>query len=288
MPTDQMSFLEDDGHLNVLLRDGGRGEGMWGSEAGAGRLALLRVPLALFGDGRGEAQREHYRLLPAADGGALQNRFIGPWLLWGGAGRERAWALRFAGRGDAQPLATGHGIERIEALGGDALLVGNDGADLVFSAVRLASGTATLAGRHVQPGVRQGETRSHGFFYRATGGDGGLLGLPLLGGRSRRAGVYADAQGSASVLFLRQRGLRFSALGALQAGATPRDDGCKASCVDWYGNARPIFLGERVFALLGYELVEGRLDGGWREQLEERRRVSFAPGARVGRYSPFG
>ena len=79
-----------------------------------------------------------------------------------------------------------------------------------------------------------------------------------------------------------------------------RDDGCKASCVDWYGNARPIFLGDRVLALMGYEIVEGRLQaGGWRfdeptgapapEQIVERRRVSFAPNAawREGRYWPF-
>jgi len=77
-----------------------------------------------------------------------------------------------------------------------------------------------------------------------------------------------------------------------RAGGGARDDGCKASCVDWYGNARPIFLGERVFALLGYELVEGRLmDGPWqRERIEERRRVAFMPQAtpwREGRYWPF-
>ena len=75
--------------------------------------------------------------------------------------------------------------------------------------------------------------------------------------------------------------------------------GASASCVDWYGNARPIFLGDRVLALMGYEIVEGRLQaGGWRfdepsgapsEQLVERRRISFAPNAvwKEGRYSPF-
>lgn len=291
VPIDQMSFLEDGDHLNVLLREAGDGEGMWSSETSGGRLAMLRVPLALFGDGRGAAQREHYRRLPGPDGGVLQNRFVGHWLLWGAAGRNTAWALRFADRSDAAALDAGHGIERIEAMGNDALLVGNDGSDLCFSAVRLSSGNAALAGRHVESGVRQGETRSHGFFYRATGADGGLLGLPLLGEPARRRpGVYTEAQGSASVLMLRQRGLRFVPLGELQAGSAARDDACKASCVDWYGNARPIFLGERLFALLGYELVEGRLagDGRW-ERLEERRRVSFAPGARSGgRYSPFG
>ena len=93
------------------------------------------------------------------------------------------------------------------------------------------------------------------------------------------------------MLFLREQALDFRLLGSLQSRGGALDDGCKASCVDWYGNARPIFLGGRVFALLGYELVEGRLSGsGPREQIEERRRVSFAPTAQGqnGRYSPFG
>jgi hypothetical protein len=67
MPTDQFSFQEDTSHLNVLLREAGRGEAMAGPAAGGGgggRTALLRVPLAAFGDGRAAARREHYRLLP--------------------------------------------------------------------------------------------------------------------------------------------------------------------------------------------------------------------------------
>ena len=89
--------------------------------------------------------------------------------------------------------------------------------------------------------------------------------------------------------------MSFTALGDLAAQAGPRvDDGCKASCTDWYGNARPIFLGvrenertnertnERVVALMGYELVEGRLQGqGRSEQIVERRRVNFSPRAKV-------
>jgi hypothetical protein len=47
--------------------------------------------------------------------------------------------------------------------------------------------------------------------------------------------------------------------------------------VDWYGNARPIFIGERVYALMGYELVEGRVQN---DELIELRRVNYAPGAR--------
>lgn len=310
VPIDQMSFLEDgQGHLNVLLRDNGDGEGMWGSErSAAARMALLRVPLAAFGDGRGSAQREHYRALPALAPGLLQNRFVGDWLLWGGAQPApaaasgafpgsavpgpAAWALRFADSAAPQPLAPGHAVERIEAMGEHAVLVGNDGADLHFSAVRLGRGRAALAGRHVEGGARQGETRSHGFFFRPTGADEGLLGLPVLqpGGAGGRPAVYGGAQGSASVVYLRQRELSFAALGALKARpGVAADDGCKASCVDWYGNARPIFLGDRVFALLGYEIVEGTLAGrGRAERIDERRRINFAPGAaRDGRHWPF-
>lgn len=202
--------------------------------------------------------------------------------------------------GSAQAFAPGHDIERIEALGRDAVLVGLRDGDLHFSALRLARGAAALAGRHVQPGVAQGEVRSHGFFYRAQDDELGLLGLPVLGAGRQRRGIYRGGAGAAAVLFVRNRGLRFSALGELLAhDGGARDDGCKASCVDWYGNARPIFLGDRVLALMGYEIVEGTVQPGpWRydgdaaargaEALVERRRVSFAPGVMVGgRYSPF-
>ena len=48
-----------------------------------------------------------------------------------------------------------------------------------------------------------------------------------------------------------------------------------ASCTDWYGNARPIFLRGRVFALMGYDLVEGR-EGG--DRIEEVQRVDYEGG----------
>jgi hypothetical protein len=307
VPIDQLSFLEDAGHLNVLLKDGGAGEGMWGAESTAGAMALLRLPLSAFGDGRESARREHYKRLPSPTGGVAQNRFVGDWLLWGGAHSSgldsgpSAYALRYASGGDAMALAPGHTVERIEAMGRDAVLVGSHQGDLVFSAVRLSRRDPQLAGRHVQSGVAQGETRTHGFFYRAQAEDDGVLGLPVLGPGARRRGIHVGTQGSAAVLFLRNRGLRFAALGSLPAtDGGARDDGCKASCVDWYGNARPIFLGDRVLALMGYEIVEGRITGaGWRyegdagvpagEQIIERRRISFAPDAawREGRYSPF-
>lgn len=81
-------------------------------------------------------------------------------------------------------------------------------------------------------------------------------------------------EGSASVLFLRNADGRFTELGKLAAGEVRNADNCRASCVDWYGNARPIFARGRIFALLGYELVEGRVSDG---VMRESRRVNFLP-----------
>ena len=85
-------------------------------------------------------------------------------------------------RDEAQPLALSHGVERIEALGRDALLVGNAGRDLHFSSVRLSETRAQVVDRHVQRDAAQGETRTHGFFYKAESGDAGVIGLPVVGG----------------------------------------------------------------------------------------------------------
>jgi hypothetical protein len=285
-PIDQMSFLEDGSdHLNVLLRSQSRGEGMWNAERGAGELALLRVPLSAFSDGADSAPRSAYRPLPSLQGGALQNRFVGDWLLYGtpaGGAGEHAVALRYAARGDdsnqAQTLTLGHGVERVEALGRDAVLVGNAGRDLHFTSLRLQGNEARVVGSHVQRDAVQGETRTHGFFYRATAQDDGVIGLPVIGAATGRRGQRGE---SASVLFVRNHALNLAPVGELKSSPTAqtRDDQCQASCVDWYGNARPIFLGDRVFALLGYELVEGHVARhSWQgERIEELRRVSFAP-----------
>jgi hypothetical protein len=87
---------------------------------------------------------------------------------------------------------------------------------------------------------------------------------------------------SASVLFLRNEGLTLSELGALDSRPAGMSDNCRASCVDWYGNSRPLFVKNRVFALMGYEIVEGKIVG---DRISEVGRVDYARdlvSARIG------
>lgn len=278
-PIDQFSFSETpDGHLNVLLRARGSGEGMWHAEGNLSQdVALLRVPLSEFVPGTARlASADHYTDLPdtvGPPGMTFHNRFVGDVVLYGlGNGRNaptegatRLHAHRLGGTTTSIPLE--HPVDRIEPIGSNAVAIGSTGYDLNFVSVDL-SDTPTAVGTHVQRDANQGETRSHGFFYRAASDTKGTLGLPLRHGRPDRR-----RSGSAEILYLSVEDLQFTPLGTLQSDRrTTRSDNCRVSCVDWYGNARPLFLGDRVLALLGYELVEGKFRVG---ELLERRRTNL-------------
>ena len=291
-PTDQFSFREDweDGKLNVLVRSEGGGDAMWRPEFASGDVALLRFSLSDFGDGDDDVSRRRYRDLPNPKGAgyAFQNRYVGDYVLygiggsWGSSpdGRSKLVVASVRGEG-VDEVSLEHGVDRIEAMGGDAVVVGADSKDLHFRAVELTLGRGPVAGdQYVLEGASQGETRSHGFFFKpqAQGSDtsAGVLGLPVA--RAARPGFRQLVENSAAILFIRRADRKFRGLGELGADeARAVDDKCKASCVDWYGNARPIFLGQRTFALMGYELVEGEV--GARE-IHEVRRINFAPGIR--------
>ena len=280
-PVDQFSFLQsEDKHLNVLVRSDATGDGMWSAEAAAGDVALMRIALANFNDGSNSVSSWDYHGLPKPSGYTFQNRFVGDYLLYGtgsgwGAPESKKQANLFAVRwadGDLSRLSVAHGVDRIEALGSDAVVVGTDGKDLHFTSIRLGE-SPEVADDYIRKGASQGELRSHGFFYKPDGANSGILGLPI--SRPGRSGFRHLFEDSAAILFLRNDGLHFEEIGELGAQSEKAtDDACRASCVDWYGNARPLFLRGRMFALLGYEIVEGNLADG---RMNETRRISYAP-----------
>lgn len=290
-PVDQFSFREDaaDGALNVLVRSSGGGDAMWRSEFVEGAVALLRLPLSRFAGGPRDAPASAYRLLPRLSGvddeGSFANRFVGDHVLYG-AGRGWTNAGPTSGvlvaapvrGGPARRLALEQGVDRIEVMGPSALVVGGKGDDLAFTAITLdGPGAPRVTDTYVLAAASEGETRSHAFFYRpdpgSPGGATGVLGLPVT--RPGRPAYRQLFESSAAMLFLRRQPQAFARLGELaaaQEGFTA--DACVASCTDWYGNARPIFVGRRTFALLGYELVEGVVTP---TGVSERARVNFAP-----------
>ncbi len=143
-PIDQFSFLQsEDDHLNVLVRSGSSGDGMWGAEVAAGDVALMRVPLSSFSDGSNVAPSSRYRRLQKPEAYTFQNRFVGDYLLYGTGSdwgypqkseQPRLDAVRWAG-GEAHQLSLAHGVDRIEQMGSDAVVVGTDGKNLHFTSI---------------------------------------------------------------------------------------------------------------------------------------------------------
>ena len=270
-PVDQFSFKEgSDGFLNVMVMASSAGDRMWGAEFAGEDVAMLRVPTTTMMHGVQTVNRAAYVDLaePTGSGYAFQNRFVGDHLLYGrgsswGEGAQGGASLDVVPIRDARhasKLALPHGVDRIEPLGEAAVVVGTDGTDLHFTSIALGD-RPDIADEFVQPRASQGETRSHGFFFKPSGEGDGTLGLPIAG--QGRPGYEQLVNGSAEVLFLNVENLGFRKLGGLGSDPnTPQDDRCTVSCVDWYGNARPIFYKGRVFALLGYELVEGDISRG--------------------------
>lgn len=285
-PVDQFSFREDRGaaSLDTLVRADSGGDRMWRPQVSAGDTALLRLKIAQFGDGTAVAAPAQYRSLPLVEGSSwnFHNRFVGSHLVYASGGGDSAdpaqtvFAVPVAG-GPIARIRTPHSVDRIDIIGQDAIVIGNDARDrLGFTAITLPAGK--LGDSYFLPAAREGESRSQAFFFRpdpaSADGGSGILGLPV--SRSLPDGPAARFVGSGSaVAFLRRDARQFRGAGELTAQpARARDDKCVASCVDWYGNARPIFLGPRIFALMGYELVEGRLEGG---TVTETARLDYAP-----------
>jgi len=281
---DQFAFREDaaEGVLNVLVQASTYGAELWEPEAPDRTVALIRVPLSEFNDGSREVRRRFYRLLPNPTRNYLsENRYVGNHVLYGFRTDATKSVVVAAALNapEAAEVELDQGLSRIEQIGRDALIVG-DGPErsLRFTAIELGQPRARLGDGYTMPAATEGEARSHAFFYNpdpaSPDGASGIMGLPIARPiDGRYAGLTRSAAG---MLFLRREQREFSPLGTLDAEVRGLvHDNCVASCLDWYGNARPIFLRGRIFALLGYELVEGRVSQA--DRIREIGRLNFAP-----------
>jgi hypothetical protein len=185
---------------------------------------------------------------------------------------------------DVRRLAIGHSVIRAERYGAsDVVLTGyRDRSGLSVSLIDLdraprIGSTIELEGRF------ESEGRSHAFNADARGS--GIMALPT---SARNEGRPYWRSRASDMSFLSVSGdHRLGDLGLLAGtmvfGSRPggyeedNEDGlegyeCEVSCIDWYGNSRPIFTDGRIFALLGGELVEGR---SGTDRMIELRRLDF-------------
>ena len=295
VPTDQFAFDSREGRFRALL---GRSEAGCRAYDSSQQLALLDLPLSAFGTRLRRAADRAYTPLPAIEGGQLENRFLGDWLVYGGRTdwssepaegrqptRSALFAVPLAQPGQPVKLDLPHNALRIERAGSDAVVTGyRDRSGLSLSYVALGA-QPHLAATTTLPRRFESENRSHAFNAWMRGDGSGLIGLPTTERIWRSDRGWSDSENSELSFIAIGPDKKLAAAGELGLEARKPAQGysCEVSCVDWYGNSRPIFTGGRIFALMGTELVEGRLADG---QIAELARVDLtaAPtGLRAGR-----
>jgi hypothetical protein len=272
-------------------------------ETGSRPFAFLSIRNSQFSNQYQMMSPSGITALPDLIEGGMTNRFANGWLLYGSTTRlsdfdledppsERNTRVRAITAAELSGKATRfvavptdaparsvriplqQGAQRIEPVGKDAIIAGyatNEG--LSVSNLRLTD-TPSLSEPLRLDRRFESEGRSHSFNARADADGGAIMAVPTTESVFD-AGRWVWRSEASDLSFLtRDRNGNLSRAGDLQVKADKPMEGyrCEVSCIDWYGNTRPIFYDGRIFGLLGAELVEARLEGG---QMREMQRLNI-------------
>ncbi|MEM9071705.1 MAG: beta-propeller domain-containing protein [Myxococcota bacterium] len=235
-----MHLAEFDGHLHALVG--------WPEEVNEGteepvddevtsEAALLRINLRNFG---ARMSRADVRRLPSEMPEA--GRWSGRRVVYG-AGDQAV--VHDASTSQTWSASVGRAPARVDPIEGGVLVtLRGDGVE--YLSVDLQSAPRAHEQRRLV-GASGAETRTHGFFFLPRAPGTGTFGVPIVRSSGRQ-----DA-GRAAIAFFDMDGFQTTLAGTIFSNGT--EVPCTQSCVDWYGNARPVFWGGRIFALMGSEFV---------------------------------
>ncbi|MFN4224959.1 MAG: beta-propeller domain-containing protein [Hyphomonas sp.] len=257
-------------------------------------LTFFDTPLTALSDRFRDEAGGRYVPLPTPGTESYEARFTEDYLVYGARDTWGTWAPSEGddpvedGRAVIVPVGNPmwpitvtvpHGVIRAERAGPYMALTGyRDHKGLSVSLIDLRREEPGVASSIVLENRFESENRSHAFNSRI-GADGeGLIGLPTVS-RSEESERWWWWSESSDISYLAAgKAGQLSLAGELIATRQDPDAGlpsgyeCEVSCVDWYGNARPIFTGGRYLALMNSELVEGELADG---KIREIRRIDL-------------
>ncbi len=259
-PMNQFSFRERDDSLQVFVRDSA-----WGDAAQPG---LLEVPLRQFSSQVTKVEDQNFRQFPTLEGYVNVNRFIGDYLLYDDVvdaedGYQVTLIVQYL-ESIALPMRfpLDHLAERIEPVGDTAIAIGTD-ESTALGVTTIGLSNAPVMGQTAWlHRALQADERSHSFNFRRDAFMD-VVALPVIyAPEEKRYDWYwpDEASDVHMTYFGLTPDLNLQLLGELVGRGTEEDD-CEVSCTDFYGDSRPFYISDRIYALLGYELIEGYLSG---------------------------
>lgn len=288
-PLDQFSMDSFRGEFRALLY-WGRTDCNPRKDDGEAQLKYFSAPMSMFRDDVRTASQARYAQAPSLgpDVHAFENRFTDDYVVYGA--RESYWArspdqedpaktarvvaLPVKRPGDAVMMTAPHDVSRIERLGADIVTTGyQDWKGLSVSMIDLDA-APRIADTVKMEGRYESEGRSHAFNARLDADRSGVMGIPTVAVPAESYRFWWRSEESDVSFLTYDKDGRIALAGDLLAGKDTVDPSytCEVSCIDWYGNSRPSFIGERIYALSGTEIIEGRLAEG---KVMEVRRVNL-------------
>jgi hypothetical protein len=277
-PIDQFSMQGADGRFRALVA--------WANphcseRYGAGRMldfALLDLPDGRFGQRIEPLIQAEYSALPTAlDPAGIENRFTATHLVYGWSTSDYSFVpeqadsplkpapvivVPLARPDEAVRLTLPHSLLRMEVMGQNIIATGYRHTEGLHLSHIALDDTPRITGSVVLPGRFETEGRSHAFNSMVRPDGSGMMGLP-----TRYAPVpswrwwWGSEASDVSFLALDRNGA-LEVMGSLSSGDLAErstDYDCEVSCIDWYGNSRPIFTDNRIFALSATDLIEGQI-----------------------------
>lgn len=273
-------------------------------------VAYVRLQHRLFTQEVFTPELGRITAMPSVTGRVVENRFADNWMVYGGRQSWSSYAPSKRDEEDddwkpyesnivafdvkrpdtAKTFTLPQNVIRTERVGSDMMVVNGyrDASGLWTTLFRL-SGEPQIADRIHYPGRFESEGRSHAFNGNVEDNKGGMFGIPTVV-RDDESGRWWWRSERSDLSFVGvSAGRKLRDMGELKATGAPDADNsippwerrgekhpfgyeCEVSCVDWYGNTRPIFTEGRIFGLMETEIVEARVEGG---KIAERHRLDM-------------
>jgi hypothetical protein len=289
VPYDHLSMDERDGEFRALVDwRTFRCEGAYRAPA---ENSFLKIRTSSFGTLFEPVPDGAFTPLPSTGKRVIENRFADDWLVFGGRDRwggyppdakdgpqaSKVVAVPVQRPRNAVVIDIPHDIVRTERVGSDIIINGyRDEKGLNLTLIGLAKSPHILSSTFL-PRRYESEGRSHAFNSVVDAGGNGLIGVPTVEIKDDTGRWWWRSLSSDLSFLTKSPAGQLADAGALIA--VPADDvethpdyDCEVSCIDWYGNSRPVFLAGRIFGLMGTSLVEARIDAG---QIKEIARIDL-------------
>ena len=259
---------------------------MRANDRGYVALKYFHAPLSAFSAAPPAVDPTRYTATPLLNDGMFEQRFTDDYVIYGAREtwysyptpdrnvRTQVVAVPTANPANATVLQSPHNVLRVERVADNAVITGYGHDEGLSVSLLDLSATPRIATTTVLPGRYETEGRSHAFNARPEPDGDALMGIPTARA-VKESGRWWFRSRTSDLSFIQLDSGALRSAGELTQNrrGAHRSYSCEVSCVDWYGNSRPIFTDGRIFALMGTEIVEGVMQSG---QVRSLRRADLS------------